>query len=170
MKLLHDLRAINNTTSNLPRICMKCVTRSRDKEPWWAFHTDALQKANHKSGGKSSTIGCHKVTNQGAEQKNKIWRFRHSSYVMLLFDKRTAEARQKHGRSTMSESKSWIWFSRAITFVPRLDTTWTIKFDCGLHHICLPKKCIMASCIQTYIRFTNIHSLLNLPIGALQEQ
>ena len=71
MKLLHDLRAINNTTSNLPRICMKCVTRNRDKEPWWAFHTDALQKANHKSGGKSSTIGCHKVTNQGAEQKNK---------------------------------------------------------------------------------------------------
>ena len=92
MKLLHDLRANNNTTSNLPRICMKCVTRNRNKEPWWAFHTDILQKANHKSGGKSSTIGCHKVTNQGAEQKNKIWRFRHSSYVMLLFDKTTAEA------------------------------------------------------------------------------
>ena len=118
-KLLHDQRAINKTTSinqtkpiifpgrNCSMICNQSIKQPatcpeyawsaeyevHDKELWRAFHTDTLRKANHKSEGKSSTIGCQKVTNQGAELKSNIWRFRHSSYVVLLFDKRMAEAR-----------------------------------------------------------------------------
>ena len=116
MKLLHDQRAINKTTSinqtkpiifpgrNCSMICNQSIKQPatcpeyawsaeyevHDKELWRAFHTDALRKANHKSEGKSSTIGYQKVTNQGAED---LWRFRHSSYVVLLFNKSMAEAR-----------------------------------------------------------------------------
>ena len=68
-------------------------TKLHQTAPGYWHQSDTLRKANHKSEGKSSTIGCQKVTNQGAELKSIIWRFRHSSYVVLLFDKRMAEAR-----------------------------------------------------------------------------
>jgi len=149
-KLLHDLWAINKTTSNLPRICMKCVTRNRDEEPCREFHTDALRKANHKSGGKSSTIGCHKVTSEGAEQKNKIWRFRHSSYTVLLFNKSRAEARCLNQSFEFGSAER---LSLLLDLILREQLSWTV--------VCIIYGCQRSAswrhvykhtfCIQTYI-------------------
>ena len=163
-KLLHDLRAINKTTSNLHRICMKCRI--------WSAWRGTVTSVSHRRASKGQSWKRWQKQYNRMSQSNQSgsWTKYEDLGTVHTSCFCSTQARQKHDKSTMSESKFWIRFGRAIKFVTRLDTTWTIKFDCGLHHIWLPKKCIMASCIRTYILYTNIHSWLNLPIGVFQEQ